>query len=443
MNPSTEVVQIRKTADVVEKHPVGFVWSECKEKALPLRDQTMLGAFHSTRKLVFSDNSRPEVATEGSSGTVTDPLFGEGPSPRADELDEPSTAGSSVVQSEAADDSSVLASYVSDRILGSRQASDSKSEKALLKKSWLNVHKGADELLARALTQCSIPPCPLPISTAQLMTKLNPSEDSTVSSVENEAETSSFTTTNKRYALPRATMEEVLPLLEEASHLPAYINSPGESVGETIRTMLGELLKYVMEARIWAAEVRDALHGPARKDQATTLALLKRLLKQGEDTLRVIPLQELQSFRRVLNEAKLISKEGKGVLSCCAPYFGKYGGADGSSGNTDDGVSINNDAADAATNDGEDDEDDELTERQKRVNSGRGRSGAEYVSKDFSMEYVKYLIDRFKCLPSAPVLRRELSGLNAILSEATKLTREADELLVKADTFSVRKYKYE
>jgi hypothetical protein len=199
-----------------------------------------------------------------------------------------------------------------------------------------------------------------------------------------------------------------------------------------------------MEARIWAAEVRDGLHGPARKDQATSLAQLRRLLKTGEDSLRVVPLQELQSFRRVLNEAKLISKEAKGVMASCDIYFAEHGMAkltDDQS-EPDIGGAVSTDGGtDAAANDGDEDDEDTDSPRDGSKKRGAGKSYVDNTAKEFTMEYLKCLIDRFHGMPTAPVLRRELSDINKIMSEAQKLTRDVHEVLVKGDTCAVRKYK--
>jgi hypothetical protein len=250
------VVQLRRVADAVEKHPVGFVWSECKDRALQPRSHRMLGAFHTTRKLHFSDHSAAHALEDGtpngahfmahSVGVVIDGL-----SAIAHHHDaaagEASSANDDATSTASAEESNLItapvASYMTDRVLGSRHASDSKTEKAVLKKAWHNIYKNCEELLARALIQCNVPSCPAPLSTAALMEKVNPSLGTSGDVVEGDQSPAVTMPISRKQALPRATVEEALPLLEEASKLPPYINAPGESVGETIRTMLGELLK--------------------------------------------------------------------------------------------------------------------------------------------------------------------------------------------------------
>lgn len=242
-----DVVQIQKTADAVEKLPVGFVWSEYKDRVLPFKTQSMLGAFQTTRVAQYSDNAIVSATTTEEPQLSVTPveMLVEESIPNGEVNEEAATAALNLNGGEENGNSSAPATVTSDRVLGSRQASDIKSEKALLKKSWQAVHRSVDELLNRAVTQCPLPSQPAPLSTAAMMEKLNNFEPD---SAQGETELHSMLLTlapSKRHGAPRATMEEALALLEEAARLPPYINSPGESVGETIRTMLGELLKVV------------------------------------------------------------------------------------------------------------------------------------------------------------------------------------------------------
>jgi hypothetical protein len=57
-----------------------------------------------------------------------------------------------------------------------------------------------------------------------------------------------------------ASLAEAQAVIDEACSLPPYVNEPGENFVEVMRSVLGELMLVVLDAREWEAEARDALY---------------------------------------------------------------------------------------------------------------------------------------------------------------------------------------
>ena len=56
---------------------------------------------------------------------------------------------------------------------------------------------------------------------------------------------------------PRATMQEVQGLLDEAATLSPLLDSPGDSFAEEVRVLLFDMTKALLACRRWSAAVRD------------------------------------------------------------------------------------------------------------------------------------------------------------------------------------------
>ena len=211
-------------------------------------------------------------------------------------------------------------------------------------------------------------------------------------------------------------------------------------------------VQLVAEAKLWVSEVKDALHGPARRDQATTLVQLRRLLKQGEDSLRIIPVTELMAYRNVLAEAKLVGREARDIIAATSSYVSTYGlksapanddGSDPIDMVEDEeeegseliakkmGTSLNNNnstsnsTGTSAGNSGGNSGGNAVIANTMIVHNSRSRTASTVVSsaplepivKQFTMNELDCILRRFSCLPQAPVLHREASSLQNIHDE--------------------------
>lgn len=111
---------------------------------------------------------------------------------------------------------------------------------------------------------------------------------------------------------PRPSMSEAQDLLDEASQLTPYINSPGEDFAETVRALLGDLMTSLIANRHWVAEIHDCLASCPNK-APPSMAELKALLHKSETLLLSCP--EERRLRDVINSAEKLGKEARKILN--------------------------------------------------------------------------------------------------------------------------------
>ena len=115
---------------------------------------------------------------------------------------------------------------------------------------------------------------------------------------------------------PRANMQEVQNLLDEAATLSPLLDSPGDSFAEEVRVLLSDMTKALLACRQWSAAVRDMLespkvhHGPRMDHAATDTTDLKGLLQASDDLiLRPPEVKRLKSLCLALEKVQAASKK--------------------------------------------------------------------------------------------------------------------------------------
>jgi len=108
-------------------------------------------------------------------------------------------------------------------------------------------------------------------------------------------------------------------LLGEAAQLGPFYDSPGDDFAEQLRVILGELIRQVVTAREWVAELRDMLsplscyHGTRRRKQRPHLYDLCCHLKKC-DGLQLIPPEEY-SLKNTIAQIQEMNKSTKQLFS--------------------------------------------------------------------------------------------------------------------------------
>jgi hypothetical protein len=272
-------VSTKKYSDMISKQPVAAIFQEMKEKVLRSGAQkTMLGSYVDTDR-------------ESGSAAPTDKV------PSASSSKDKDSQGKKDDKSDVLNyfNFSFPYDYAKDKVNGTlsegvcrgNSSKDSKvrgnKDKSEIKKRWLHVFKESCSLLQR---------------------KLESPTDKPAAGI-------------RKASRGKTTAAEIV--LEEASNLGPFYDSPGDDFAEHLRVILGELTKQLIASREWSSQLRDMLqplecfHGPRSRRPLTTVCKLREHLKKS-DSLQLMPPEEA-NLQAVIEEITEMNASTKRLFS--------------------------------------------------------------------------------------------------------------------------------
>lgn len=278
-----------RIAEYMGRHSSGTAFSECKDRFMNSK-KPLMGAFesHSSYSQHHNhdddDDAFPFLGTNGKIASAND-------NGRSDDM------GRDLSAEESSNNDADTAHERGEKKLGtsrSNLARSSNNDKNQVKKTWQNLYRQASLILGKQ-SGGGIP-----------TSKLDAAGDKVDKS-------------------PKPGLVEAQGVLDEAHNLPSYVNSPGEDFGEQCRAIMGELLVAVSDARVWVSEVTDALHAVLKPTTPTTLAMLRRLLKESSN-LKAPPWAEISMLKGCLGEAARLNRDARAWLSKVPGSFSEIDG---------------------------------------------------------------------------------------------------------------------